>query len=188
MPCGDHDRRLAVLAVLSGLVVAAAVAPAYAEDEPVRVARPFALTGGVAVLGGPGDAVPYLTAQAAYSALPWLAITGDLAFFTSGDRVFGPRLIARTGARAYLLDGRSGPFVGAFATVLHLFEVTISYSDSSQQAGTSLGGGGVLGHELLIGGSWIWDIELGVGAMDAQTRNTPDGWFWDARTTFGARW
>lgn len=157
--------------------------------EPRRAARPHAVTGGVTVLGafGGDDVLPYLTAQGTVDLDRRFSAVADAGFFTSGDRVFGPRLLLRAGMRAYLRDGAANPYVSVVGALYHELDVDYEYSDASQQASTSLGLGATLGHELITAAGLTWTVEATVIELFGMSTRAADGHGWQLGTAIGYR-
>jgi len=170
------------------IVCGVLAATATATAEPARRDRPYAVTAGLRLYAaGGGEPLPFLTVQGTWNRGARLAVAVDVGFFTSSDRLFGPRLLVRDEVRGYLLDGTFRPFVGLGVSAYHQFEVTIDFSDSSQRAGSSLGVGASLGHELVSRGGVSWVVELGLSELFASNDHAPDGLSWDVMTTLGYR-
>lgn len=170
----------------AAILITATGAPVAAE--PVRAMRPHAVTGGLSVIGaGGGEALPFATAQGVFDTGTRFSAVADLAFFTSGDRVFGPRALLRAGIRAYVLDGTANPFVAIGGIAYHEFDVDYDASDASQQASSALGYGATLGHELVADSGLSWVVEATVFQLHQLSRSAPDGLSWQADTTLGYR-
>lgn len=158
--------------------------------EPVRAARPHAVSGGVSLIGGGdggGDVLPFLTAQGVIDLDPRFSVVADLSYFTSGDRIFGPRALLRAGLRAYLRDGTASPFAGIGGLAYHEFDVDYPYSDASQSAGSSYGASATLGHELTTAHGLSWVVEGSALLMHAMTPFVPGGLVWQFDTLVGYR-
>jgi hypothetical protein len=162
----------------------AAASTSLAAAEPRRATREHAVTGGLAVIGaGGGEALPFVTAQGVVDVGPRVAAVAD----TSGDRVFGPRLLLRAGMRMYVRDGASNPFVAIGGVAYHHFDVDYSASDASQSASSALGYGATLGHELITGAGLSWVIEATVFQLHELSGSAPHGLSWQADSTLGYR-
>jgi hypothetical protein len=175
--------------VQPGIVIGCAIVASASQlaAEPRRAVRPHAVTGGVSLLGGYGEALPYVTAQGVIDLDPRFSVVADLGYFGTGDRLFGPRVLLRGGLRAYLRDGTWSPFVAAIAVAYHQFDVDYAASDASQQAASSLGGGGTLGHELVTRGGLSWVIEMSALGLHPFARVVTSGLLWELDTTVGYR-
>ncbi len=123
----------------AGWLLAIATLTADAAAEPPRAARPSSVALGVS-LRWP-TALPFVDVRASHALDPHVAVTGAVGFFSSDDRVFGPRLYVQPGLRWYPTTAAVAPFLGAHAAYYHEFDVDYSYSDASQRASTSVGGG-----------------------------------------------
>ena len=121
------------------------------------------------------DVFPYLTLSAAFDQGPnWtLAVSGS--YFTSDNRVFGPRFVVHGGFRYFLADARLAPYAGAVVTVYHELDVDFSGSDRSQHASTAVGGGASIGHELVTRGGLSFTAELTGFYLVAADDIAPDG-------------
>lgn len=171
-------RRLLALTVLT--------TTAYAE--PRRELRPTAAGGGLAVIGaGGGEALPFLVAHGALDLDARFSAVVDAAFFTSGDRVFGPRGLVRAGVRAYLQDATWNPYLAASVVGYHELDVDYEYSDASQQSSSSLGAGATLGNELVTSGGLSWVIEAGAFQLFGLSDRAVDGLSWQVDTMVGFR-
>lgn len=159
-----------------------------AAAEPHRADRPHAISGGIAGIGaGRGQALPFVTAQGVFDLEAWLSVVIDAAFFTSGDRVFGPRGLLRAGVRGYLRDGSWSPFAAMSGVGYHEFDVDYPYSDASQSDSTSLGAGMTLGNEFATSGGFTWVLEASAFQLFGLSDRAADGLSWQLDTRFGYR-
>ena len=104
---------------LAAVVLIAAAATPGAADGP-RAGRPRVVSGGVSVMGiVSSEPIPFLTASAVFDQGPQWSLAVSGSYFTSDDRIFGPRVMVHAGVRRYLHDRRSNPFVAAVVSVYH---------------------------------------------------------------------
>jgi hypothetical protein len=172
---------------IAAVLVVAAVAGSAAADSP-RAGRPRAVSGGLSLMGIVSDDVfPFLTASAVFDQGPSWSLAASVSYFTSDDRVFGPRVVVHAGGRHYLRDERSSPFAGATLTVYHELDVDYQSSDRSQQASTAVGGGASIGHELVTDGGLSWTAELAGFYLIAADDIAPHGLAAQLSMTLGYR-
>lgn len=173
---------------LAMLVAGSVAVPGDVAAEPRRAARPQALAAGLSMVDvAENQVLPFLTGSAALDLDDQSTITADVFFFTSGDRIFGPRLMLRGGARFYARDGLANPYAAVHAVLYHELDVDYSGSDRSQIAATSGGAAFAIGHELVAASGLAWTVEASVFYLRGFEDHAPTGVSLAATTTLGYR-